>query len=168
MSKNSRDKKPYYQKYGEPAWHRNQPTFPEGRDPYTDLFKDEVIREISAIAGTLSETEFPALQANLRDVAYHFMCALFTTPLHLSDGPESVKLTARKNHLDRQIIKPANRLLDALASDNAALLSEWPEVLDYPAPDRSALINELSKLRDRTPACKGGADPTFTEYVPQL
>lgn len=149
MSMKSPDDPPYYLKYSEPKWYRGNPEFPEDRDPYRDLFRDHVVTKISALAGKLNEQEFCMLQADLRDVAHSFMTALYTTPLRLSEGPSDQKLSWRRNYLDRHIIKPANLLLEALAEVSAPALSEWPEQLDCPAPNKSSLVEELRVLRDR-------------------
>ena len=71
-------------------------------------------------------TDEAALQADLRDLASHYLTALLMTPLNLRHGPEPVKLFARVQHLERHLIKPAQTLLEAFASENASLLSEWP------------------------------------------
>ncbi|WP_187431993.1 hypothetical protein ROLI_030260 [Roseobacter fucihabitans] len=154
MSKNPQDHAPYHQRYSEPAWYRDQPKFPKGRDPNTDLFKDDAIKSIGEIAGNLDDADFHALQLQLRNVAFDYMTALHTTPLRLLDGLGDVKLTSRIKYLETHTIKPARLLLDALADDNSALLSEWPEKLDYPAPDKSSLVAELNKFHDRATELK--------------
>ncbi len=114
-----------------------------------DLFSDQVIKRVTGIAGRLDEDKSCSLQAALRDVAFHFMTALYSTPLRLSGGPDDVKLFARVQHLERQILKPADRLIEALSDNKLPLLSEWPEEIQSTAPNREALIAELTKLRDR-------------------
>ena len=89
------------------------------------------------------------MQDELREVAYHYLVAARTTPLGLQDGPKGMKLSARVQYLERNVIKPAEQLLKALSESAAPMLSEWPETLDRPAPDKVALTSELTKLRDR-------------------
>ncbi|MFN3226597.1 MAG: hypothetical protein ACE360_10165 [Hyphomicrobiales bacterium] len=137
-------------KYGKPAWYYENIRFPKGRDPHTDLFSDATIKKIGDFAGTLSEKERNQFQIELREVAFHFMCALYTTPLRLAEGPKDVKLSARVRHLERHIIKPSSILLDALSNDQTPLLSEWPETLNMPAPARKSLLKELRRLHDRS------------------
>lgn len=149
MSKKLHDDQSYYLKYSEPKWYRESPVFPEGRKPYHDLFQEHIISKIGAVAGKLSKQDMNRLQADLRSVAHSFMTALYTTPLRLSDGPKDQKLSRRRDYLDRHIIKPANLLLEALADANSPALSEWPEQLDCPAPDKSSLAEELRLLCDR-------------------
>ncbi|WP_137390943.1 hypothetical protein [Rhodoligotrophos defluvii] len=149
MQQKSADKEPYYLRYGEPVWYRDEVEFPKGRDPRHDLFADHTIDEIAKAAREPDFNAREALQADLREVAYRYLTALYTTPLRLSEGPRDVKLTRRVQHLERNVIKPAEQLLDALSDDNAPLLSEWPEDMRMPAPDRAALRSELEKLRNR-------------------
>lgn len=94
-------------------------------------------------------TDEAALQKDLRDLAYHYLTAILLTPLNLRHGPDPVKLFSRVQYLERHLIKPAQLLLEALSSENASLLSEWPEDLAAPLPDKGRLITELSALERR-------------------
>ncbi len=47
-------------------------------------------------------------------------------------------------------MRPAVLLIEALSDQNLTLLSEWPDELPSPPPNRHTLIEELTKLRNRT------------------
>ena len=114
------------------------------------FFSDAIIAKIMKIAGQLTDDKRQAMQVNLRDAAFHYMTALYSTPLRLTEGPEDVKLSRRVEYLDRHLISPIDQLLAALTPEHSHLLSEWPKDRRSPAPDRKTLITELRRLRDRT------------------
>lgn len=47
-------------------------------------------------------------------------------------------------------MRPAEKLIEALSDENLPLLSEWPDELPSPPPNRHALVEELTKLSNRT------------------
>jgi len=55
----------------------------------------------------------------------------------------------RVRWLRANVVSPATKLLQALSDENGPMLSEWPEVMYAPPPDRDTLRLELQKLRNR-------------------
>lgn len=73
-----------------------------------------------------------------------------SSPLGIQGGPESQTPDARKRKITGSILHPAEKLIDALSDENLNLLSEWPDELPSAPPNRHALIEELTKLSNRT------------------
>jgi len=90
-----------------------------------------------------------SLQADLRELATDYLTAALTTPLAIAIGPRDVTLTKRATWVERHLVKPAQRLLEALSDDTAPLRSEWPDPMNAPEPDRAVLRVELKKLYER-------------------
>lgn len=45
---------------------------------------------------------------------------------------------------------PAEKLIETLSDENLTILPEWPDELPSTPPNRHILLEELTKLRDRT------------------
>lgn len=52
----------------------------------------------------------------------------------------------RLRWLDADVLNPIEKLLNALSENNAPKLSQWPEKLNAPEPNKPTLIGELEKL----------------------
>lgn len=146
MSKKSPDKKPYYLKYGEPTWYTELPNFPEGRDPYTDLFTEDAIIGIVTTVRTNLLPNTSELQRDLRDLSFCFMSVALTTPIGLSEGPSNIKRNQRVRTLNAHVVNPARKLLNSLGTDSAHLLSDWPDQSNSPTPDKAILVEQLERL----------------------
>jgi hypothetical protein len=90
-----------------------------------------------------------SLQTDLRELATDYLTAALTTPLKISISPPNETLSKRARWVELNLVKPTQRLLNALSDDNAPLRSEWPDPMNAPAPDRAVLLEELRKLYDR-------------------
>lgn len=158
MSKSSQKKKdkPIYRDHGKPAWYREQPQFPKGRDPYTDLFKDDMVAEIIRSISTKMKPDLKALQADLRHVAHDYLIVALTAPFGIRGGPKGMTRDQRKRWLESNILKPARKLLSALSVEHNHQLFEWSEDRIGHDPDKEALIRELERLLKRVDAVHSG------------
>ena len=139
MSKNSSNQ-PYYLRYRELGWlDRPLPETP-------DFFSDKLIKRICREVGVKEEANQGELSKELRDIAQSYWMAAMSSPLNVANGPDSLSPDERIRKISSTVLNPANKLLEALAVDNLALLSEWPDKLPSPAPDREHLLAELSLL----------------------
>jgi hypothetical protein len=139
------NKEKWHRSYSKPAWYRSKPTFPSGRDPWRDLFKDNVIDRIVK-AVKVPGTDRRELQKDLREIAEDYLTAALTTPLGLTDGPKDITLTKRREWVDIHLVQPSDQLLQALSADATHLRSEWPDPSDSPEPNLDLLVTELKKL----------------------
>lgn len=73
-----------------------------------------------------------------------------SSPLDIQGGPLSQTPDARKRKITSSVLRPAEKLIDALSDENLTVLSEWPDELPSAPPNRHVLIEELTKLRNRT------------------
>jgi len=73
-----------------------------------------------------------------------------SSPLGVGGGPDSQTPDARKRTITSSVLRPTEKLIEALSDENLILLSEWPDELPSAPPNRHALIEELTKLRNRT------------------
>jgi hypothetical protein len=129
-----------------PPWRVDELQFPGGRNPDIDLFKHEFIKNLIKKVGAPPEKGLDALQDDLRDVAYRVLSGSLTSPLGMADGPAKKTLDEREKWLIANAINPATRLVDAL-SDEAHMLSEWPEQFEVLVPDRSELLTQLERFK---------------------
>lgn len=73
-----------------------------------------------------------------------------SSPLGVQLGPESQTPDARKRKITSSVLRPTEKLIEALSDENLLLLSEWPDELPSAPPNRHILIEELNRLRKRT------------------
>jgi hypothetical protein len=149
MSQSSSSEKPYYLRYSEPKWYLDGLGLPTAEELANALFLEETVAAIAKAANRKGPVDIASLQADLRGVAGSFLVAARSTPLGIGGGSPNVSRTDRTRWLERQVESPTRQLLEALADENAALLSEWPERMRAPPPDRSILRAELAKLLER-------------------
>ncbi|MBN8293424.1 hypothetical protein JI664_15735 [Rhodobacter sp. NTK016B] len=143
MSKKSPDQ-PYYLKYRELGWlDRPLPQAPE-------FFPQKAIDRLCRIGGADDETDRIRLADDLRTIANVFWVAAMTSPLGVQGGPGSQTPDARKRTITSSVLRPAEKLIEALSDENLTLLSEWPDELPSVPPNRHILIEELTRLRNRT------------------
>lgn len=104
-----------------------------------------IVRSVSSHDGV----SFGDLRRDLCELAAAFIAAAQSTPFGLTGGPAKLTRDQRTRWLRSNIQGPADRLIDALSETNIAMLSEWPEAMNSPAPDKARLTAELSVLRER-------------------
>ncbi|MGR3507153.1 MAG: hypothetical protein ACU0B7_14945 [Paracoccaceae bacterium] len=137
-------KPPYYLKYQELGWlDRTLPDAPE-------FFVNETIKNLCRIVDAKAEIDQVQLGGDLRELATSFWVAAMSTPLGILNGPPAQSIDSRKRKILASIIKPTEKLIEALSDLEISLLSEWPDD-DLPAdpPDRDILRNELDRLYRR-------------------
>ena len=87
------------------------------------------------------------------DLCAHYREIISTLPcdLHKAGAPFNLSLTKRADWLETQVIKPAQRLMDALQAENRPMFSTWPYPLDPPKfRDNDRLNAELTELLAET------------------
>lgn len=142
MSKKSPDQ-PYYLKYRELGWlDRPLPQAPE-------FFPQKAIDRLCRIGGADDKTDRIRLANELLNIGRVFWIAAMSSPIGVPGGPDSQTPDARKRTITSSVLRPAEKLIDALSEENLNLLSEWPDELPSPPPNRHALIEELTKLSNR-------------------
>jgi hypothetical protein len=141
---------PYRRRFSQPVWYRDQPAFPEGLDPYRDLFQEGVIGELIKNSGHGGPIRRIELQSALRDIANDYLYYALTTPLGIDIGPKDVSLSDRAEWIETRILRPLELLLDALSPPNAHMLSEFPEGVDSTPPSYEELIHQLNLLGNWT------------------
>lgn len=137
-------KPPHYLKYQELGWlDRTLPEAPE-------FFSNETIKNLCRIVDTRAEIDQEQLGGDLKEIATSFWFAAMSTPLGILNGPPAQSIDSRKRKILATIIKPTEKLIEALSDLEISLLSEWPDD-DLPAdpPNRDILYNELNRLYRR-------------------
>ncbi|GAA3789533.1 hypothetical protein GCM10022600_07680 [Qipengyuania pelagi] len=87
------------------------------------------------------------LQNELRKIGRHYRRIIETTPCDLKGSPFNKTLTQRGDWLQREVIRPTEKLLAALASENRAHFSTWPyEERFDDMPDYDRLADQLRVL----------------------
>lgn len=142
MSENSPNQR-YYLKYLELGWlERQLPEMP-------DFFSEKLIKRICREVGAGDETDQEDFTKELTEIAQAYWMAAMSSPLKIGIGPALQSPDERIRKLNSTVLNPAKKLVDALADSNLPLLSEWPEKLPSPPPDRDHLLKELSLLIGR-------------------
>ncbi|MDX8353958.1 hypothetical protein [Cognatiyoonia sp. IB215182] len=143
MLKTSPDQ-PYYLKYSDLGWlDRPLPPAPE-------FFPQKTIDRLCRIGGADDESDRPRLADELRTIADIYWVAAMSSPLGVRGGAEALTPNARKRKIKGSILHPAEKLIEALSDESLPVLSEWPDELPSPPPNRHALVEELTKLSNRT------------------
>lgn len=143
MSRKSTNQ-PYYLRYRDLGW-LDRPLLQA-----PDFFPKEEIDRLCRIAGADDEIDRSRFTDELRTIANVFWVAAMSSPLGVQGGPELQTPDARKRKIASTVLHPAEKLIEALSDENLTLLSEWPDELPSPPPYRHALIDELTKLSNRT------------------
>ena len=142
MSENS-SSQPYYLKYRELGWLDR----PLSEAP--DFFSEDTVRRICRLAGGGDDVDHARLAEELQAIAKAYWIAAMSSPLGIFEGPPSQRIDDRKRKIASTIVRPAERLIEALSDDNLPLLSEWPDEPMSPSPDRQVLLDNLGLLVDR-------------------
>ncbi|MYM54448.1 hypothetical protein [Thalassovita mangrovi] len=114
-----------------------------------EFFPQKAIDRLCRIGGADDKTDRRRLADELRTIAKVFWVAAMSSPLGVQGGPESQTPDARKRKITSSVVRPAEKLIEALSDESLTLLSEWPDELPSPSPNRHALIEELTKLSNR-------------------
>jgi len=104
---------------------------------------DEILR---CVGEALDFPKRVELQNELTGLARRYIAVGLTTPLGVPYGPEDETLSKRAAWLVGNVLHPCETLTESL--ENRPMLSDWPEPIPTPPPDRLFLLKELRKLRD--------------------
>ncbi|WP_171325663.1 hypothetical protein [Halovulum dunhuangense] len=115
-----------------------------------EFFPQKAVDRLCRIAGADDETDRTRLADELRTIADVFWVAAMSSPLGAQGGPASQTPDERKRKITSSVLRPAEKLIEALSDENLTLLSEWPDELPSTPPNRDTLIDELIKIRNRT------------------
>lgn len=87
------------------------------------------------------------LQNELREIGQNYRRIIETTPCDLKGNPFNKTLTQRGDWLQKEVIRPSERLLAALASENRPYFSTWPYEENFDdMPDYDRLADQLRVL----------------------
>ena len=111
------------------------------------LFDTAATFELTTMLGIESEATGKAFQTELIELCAHFHEVISTVPCDLPRAPYNLSLTKRADWLETNVVKPGQRLLEALQTENRPMFSTWPYPLDLPKFRNNAkLVAELSEL----------------------
>lgn len=111
------------------------------------LFDTVATADLAAMLGIENDVATKAFQTELIDLCAHFQEVISTLPCDLPSAPFNLSLTKRADWLETNIVKPGQRLLEALQPENRPMFSTWPYPLDPPKfKDNAKLVAELSEL----------------------
>jgi hypothetical protein len=111
------------------------------------LFDSAATSELVAMLGIKGEAATKAFQTELIDLCAHFHEVIATLPCDLPSAPFNLSLTKRADWLEANVVKPGQRLLEAIQTENRPMFSTWPYPLDPPKfRDNMKLMAELSEL----------------------
>lgn len=111
------------------------------------LFGPTCMAEIAKMLRTKDQNRLRAFQAELARTGRRYRKTIAKTPLNLPNAPASLSLSQRIRWLERNVLKPTERLLDALDKNNQHMFATWPDDVSFPAfPNRPSLLNSLRQL----------------------
>ena len=111
------------------------------------LFDTAATSELVAMLGIEGKADIKAFRTELIDLCAHFHEVISTLPCDLPSAPLNLSLTKRADWLETNVVKPGQRLLEALQTENRPMFSTWPYPLDPPKfRDNTKLVAELSEL----------------------
>lgn len=110
-------------------------------------FDDSAIAELAKIIGMSDSDAIEDLRRDLVEIASHYRAIIAVLPCDLPDAPFNMSLTKRAEWLDINMVKPCERLLDALSDEQRPMFSTWPYPLTIPEfRDNTALKAELNAV----------------------
>lgn len=115
----------------------------------TDLgrFDDDWLTEFRRKSGIADEAALKCLQRDLQEVGKHYRRIIETTPCDLKGSPFNKTLTQRGDWLQKEVVRPTERLLAALAAENRPHFSTWPYEKEFgEMPDYNGLANQLREF----------------------
>lgn len=118
-------------------------------EDHDGAFGDECREEVRVILGLPDDARFQDFWMGLRDECLQVRRGIETSPNGFRLAPFDMSLTQRITWLQRNVLKPIERLEIALEAENAAHFAHWEEYGQNAQLDHSTLIAELSALKDR-------------------
>lgn len=112
------------------------------------LFDQATIDELADILNLPDSVAVGEFRADLVCHCAHYREIISTLPCDLqrAGAPPNMTLTKRADWLEREVIKPAQKILNAVSDENIPMFSTWPYPLTVPEfRDNSALVAELIK-----------------------
>lgn len=131
----------------------------DGIKPDEQIFDEGCMIEIAEILGVGQRSnQLPNLQDALIKIGLQRRAEIRVTPMKYPGlAPFAATLNQRKNWLDRNAVKPAEKLLKALHENNAPYFSVWPDeatLKEIPDLQRLAeLLTEFHAFSDRLHGC---------------
>lgn len=117
------------------------------RDEAESAFDARTVAELAGIIGLSGEEAVGAFRDELVELCAHYRAVIAVLPCDLPGAPFNMSLTKRAEWLDINVIKPAERLLEALTDERQPMFSRWPYPLTVPEfRDNSVLMRELSTV----------------------
>ena len=113
-----------------------------------ELFGIGFMAEVRKITRVSEEERLQGFRDALMPVGIHYRAVIATTPSDLPRAPFNMSLTKRADWLTANVVKPVERLLDALAEVNQPHFATWPDDSPPPPrPDPDGLAHDLDMLR---------------------
>ncbi len=133
--------------------------FPEGRNPWRDLYTPEVMNKLADTLGLTAEIEVFTLETRLCHTAEEFLVLMNENALAAPHRPIGLTYADRSKWLRKHIIQPVTALLTSLGRENRSYLSTFPNVEmrglpSYPAfpyieAELRALLDWATALADQ-------------------
>lgn len=112
-------------------------------------FDEAWMAEFRKKSGLTDEVALAALRTDLVEIGRHYRRVIETTPCDIKGSPFNKTLTQRGDWLQSNVVRPAERLLAALAEEKRAYFSTWPHEEKFDAfPDRERLRADLQATLD--------------------
>lgn len=96
------------------------------------LFNAEIMAELAVIVRMSDQSAIALFRADLVDRCAHYCAVIATLPCDLPDAPFNLSLTKRAEWLETNVVKPSERLLDAIEDEMKPMFSTWPYPLTVP------------------------------------
>lgn len=113
-----------------------------------DIFGEVCRKEIGNILGVLSDERFPDFWHSLRTECLKIHSGIATSPNSFKRyAPFDATLTQRVKWLDANVLKPIERLENALRSENDPHFRHWEEYGDCKPLITGGFLTELSALK---------------------
>lgn len=117
------------------------------RDEAEIVFDAPTVAELAGIIGLPGETATLIFREELVDLCAHYRAVIAVLPCDLPGAPFNMPLTKRVEWLEINVIKPAERLIGALADECLPMFCAWPYPLSIPEfRNNSVLKCELATL----------------------
>jgi hypothetical protein len=117
--------------------------FPEGRNPWRDLYLAPKMKEFAGIL-RIGKLELPALRSKLRNVASRYILEQTESKFDTSDRPSGLKYSDRSRWLRKNVSSPARQL--ALALEQRPYFSLFPNLEQAKLPRRPSFYQLATEI----------------------
>lgn len=117
-----------------------------GRDDdlFGPVWLDECIKE----AGNIAEDQFLKLGARLKEFAGPFRNQIASVPSHFPSGPKNIDISNQRDWLGSEVIKPAEKLKNALSAENRHFFTSAMFNHSAYEPDFTEALRLLNEIED--------------------